>query len=50
MTRYMWLIYREYEGDLTQFVKDNNVNDVIFLNNDEFLLVKSAQEMGSMFK
>ena len=42
--------YREYEGDLTQFVKDNNVNDVIFLNNDEFLLVKSAQEMGSMFK
>lgn len=42
--------YREYKGDLTQFVKDNKVNDVIFLNNDEFLLVKSAQEMGSMFK
>lgn len=42
--------YREYKDNLTEFVYNNNVNDVIFLNNDEFLLVQSADEMGSLFK
>ena len=42
--------YREYKGNLTEFIYNNNVNDVIFLNNDEFLLVQSADEMGGLFK
>ncbi len=42
--------YRYYKDDLTAFVKDNNVTDVIFLNNDQFLLVKRSADMNALFK
>ena len=42
--------YRYYKDDLTAFVKENNVTDVILLNNDQFLLVKRSADINALFK
>ena len=41
--------YRYYEGNLTQFVKDKNVQDVILLNNMEALSVSRANTILGLF-
>ena len=41
--------YRYYEGNLTQFVKDKNVKDVILLNNMEALSVSRANTILGLF-
>ncbi len=41
--------YRYYDGNLTQFIKDKNVSDVILLNNMEALSVSRADMILSLF-
>ena len=48
--QYVYVIdYRYYEGNLTQFVKDKKVNDVILLNNMEALSVSRANTILALF-
>lgn len=41
--------YRYYVGDLTEFVKENNIQDVIFLNNAHALTPKAVKKMNSIW-
>ena len=41
--------YRYYNGNLTQFVKDNQVDDVIFVNNADALSESRAATMLALF-
>ncbi len=48
--QYVYVVdYRYYEGNLTQFVKDKNVKDVILLNNMEALSQSRADTILSLF-
>lgn len=42
--------YRYYGGNLNQFIRDNNVQDVIFLNNVDAVLANNANQMLGMFQ
>ena len=42
--------YRYYGGNLSQFIRDNNVQDVIFLNNVDAVLANNANQMLGMFQ
>ncbi|MDO4617413.1 MAG: DHHW family protein [Lachnospiraceae bacterium] len=41
--------YRYYPNNLTTFIQQNNVSDVIFLNNADAILQSNAETMLSMF-
>jgi hypothetical protein len=41
--------YRYYTGDLTSFIRDNHVSDVIFLNNVEAVTADRANMMLGLF-
>ncbi len=42
--------YRHTNRNLLQFVKDNGISDVIFLNNDEFVTKERAKTMNGLFR
>lgn len=42
--------YRHTNRNLLQFVKDNGINDVIFLNNDEFVTKERAKSINGLFR
>ncbi len=41
--------YRYYPGNLTEFIQQNNVSDLIFLNNADAILQSNAESMLNMF-
>ena len=42
--------YRYYEDNLIDFVKENKVQDVIFLNNADALTKRQSQLLGGILK
>lgn len=42
--------YRHTDRNLLQFVKENGIDDVIFLNNDEFVTKERAKTINGLFR
>lgn len=42
--------YRYYGGNLTTFIQQNNVSDVLFINNADAILQSNAESMLAMFQ